>query len=56
MEDNMAEEEHHEEQQEIPRGQKFMDNLFWLFILSVVISLVVYNAWGLIEILSVPAP
>jgi hypothetical protein len=51
------EDQHHEESQEIPKGQKFFDNLLWLFLLSLVISLVVYNAWGLIEILSTgPTP
>ena len=52
----MSQEEQHDEEREIPRGQKFFDNLLWLFLFSVVISLVVYNAWGLIEILSTPAP
>ena len=52
----MSSEEEHNESQEPPKGQQFFDNLLWLFILSVVISLVVYNAWGLIEILNVPTP
>lgn len=52
----MSTEDHSQEPQEPPKGQQFFDNLLWLFILSVVISLVVYNAWGLIEILNVPAP
>jgi len=50
------EEQNEEEMQEIPQGQKFMNNLLWLFILSMLISLLVYNAWGVIEILSVPTP
>ena len=33
-----------------------MDNLLWLFIISLLLSLVIYNAWGMIEILSVPTP
>lgn len=52
----MSQEGKPEEPQEPPRGQKFFDNLLWLFILSLVISLLVYNTWGLIEILTVPAP
>ena len=52
----MSHEEQHEGEQEIPKGQKFFDNLLWLFILSLVISLVVYNAWGLYEILNTPVP
>ena len=53
----MSQEEHpQEDQQEIPKGQKFFDNLLWLFILSLVISLVIYNAWGLLEIMNTPVP
>lgn len=44
------------EPSEVPREQKFMDNLLWLFLFSVVISLVIYNAWGLIEIARTAAP
>lgn len=50
------EEQPQEGQQEIPKGQKFFDNLLWLFILSLVISFVIYNAWGLIEIMNTPVP
>lgn len=52
----MSPKEQDHDQEETPKGQKFFDNLLWLFILSVVISLVVYNAWGLIEIMNVPTP
>ena len=52
----MSQEEEKQEQIETPQGQKFMDNLLWLFIISLLLSLVIYNAWGLIEILSVPGP
>jgi len=52
----MAIEDHENQQpQEIPRGQKFFDNLFWLFLLSLLISLLLFNVWGVIEVLSVPA-
>ncbi len=40
---------------DIPKGQLMLDNLLWLFILSVLIGSVVYNAWGLFELQSVPA-
>ena len=52
----MTEEEDKNEMQETPRGQKFFDNLLWLFIISMLLSLAIYNAWGLVEILSVPTP
>ncbi len=50
------EEQQNESEQEIPKGQFYFDNLLWLFILSLVISFVIYNAWGLIEIMSTPVP
>ena len=31
-------------------GQKFFDNLFLLTALSIVISLVLYNIWGIVEL------
>ena len=43
-----------EPQEEIPRGQKFMDNIWLLLFISLVISLVVYNGWGLLNLASVP--
>jgi hypothetical protein len=42
------------EGQDVPKGQHFFDNLLWLFLLSLVLSLVIYNAWGLIELMNVP--
>jgi len=38
----------------IPAGQKFFDNMWLWLILSFLISGVLYNAWGLIEIFTVP--
>lgn len=43
-----------EEQSVVPRGQLIFDNLLWLFILSLLISLVIYNAWGLFELSQLP--
>ena len=53
-----AEESHDQEpEQEIPKGQVFMDNLLWLFLISLLLSLVIYNAWGFFEILTTsPVP
>ena len=45
----------HEEQHEpIPLGQIAFDQIFLLFLLSVVLSFILYNAWGLMELLNVP--
>ncbi|HUN24310.1 MAG TPA: hypothetical protein PK299_14365 [Anaerolineales bacterium] len=38
----------------IPKEQNFYDNVWILFLLSLAISTVIYNIWGLIDILSVP--
>lgn len=42
------------EQERIPLGQVIFDELFLLFLLSLVISLVVYNVWGLMDLLRIP--
>ena len=47
-------EQEKQEGQEIPRGQLFMDNLLLLFILSMLTGFVIFNAWGIMQILSVP--
>ena len=54
MEEQTDHEAGAEPQEEIPRGQKFMDNIWLLLFLSLVISLVAYNAWGLVDLASVP--
>ena len=36
-------------------GQKIFDNIWLLFVLSLLISTVVYNVWGIIDLLNVPA-
>ncbi|MEZ4862505.1 MAG: hypothetical protein R3C14_14420 [Caldilineaceae bacterium] len=38
----------------IPAGQKLFDNMFLWLILSLLISGLLYNAWGLIEVFSAP--
>lgn len=38
----------------IPAGQKLFDNMFLWLILSFLISGLIYNAWGLIEVFTVP--
>jgi hypothetical protein len=43
-----------QEKQERPRGQIIFDNIFLWFILSLAFSLLLYNGWGLLELLLVP--
>ena len=43
-----------EKQAALPRGQALFDNVALWFILSLVLSLVLYNGWGLIELIMVP--
>lgn len=45
---------HQAETQEIPLGQRLFDNTFVLLIVSILISGLVYNVWGLIETLGIP--
>lgn len=37
-----------------PLGQIAFDQIFLLFLLSLVVSFVLYNVWGLMELLNVP--
>lgn len=48
--------EHDQGQQEeqVPLGQVIFDEWFLLFLASIVLSFLLYNAWGLLELLSVP--
>jgi len=36
------------------KGQKIFDNIWLLFVLSLLISGVIYNVWGLIDLMNVP--
>ncbi len=47
-----AREEKKEER--IPIGQVFFDNVFLLFLLSLVLSFIIYNLWGLLDLLRTP--
>ncbi len=46
--------ERHEAEPAIPLGQRLFDRIFLLLIVSLLISGVLYNIWGLIETLGVP--
>jgi hypothetical protein len=38
----------------LPLGQRVFDNMYLLLILGVAVMLVIFTAWGLYEILSMP--
>jgi hypothetical protein len=44
-----------ERAEEVPAGQKFYDNIFLLLLLGVLVTGVVYVAWGIWEILTLPS-
>lgn len=52
----MAKKEKVEKEEPIPQGQAVLDNMWLLFLLSLLISGVLYNAWGVIDIMRVTAP
>ena len=38
----------------VPIGQRLFDNMYLLLVLGVVVMLVVFTAWGMWEIMSLP--
>ncbi len=43
-----------EQEEPLPIGQVIFDNIFLWFLLSVVVSVVFYNVWGLFDLLRLP--
>lgn len=43
-----------QENEPVPQGQKIFDNIWLLFLLSLIISTLIYNVWGIIDLLNVP--
>lgn len=46
--------EHEHDDEPIPFMQKLLDNPFMLLFLGVLIPMLLYNLWGVIDILTVP--
>lgn len=46
--------ENEEEKERVPLGQIIFDDMFLWFLLSMIISIVIYNLWGLMELVSLP--
>lgn len=43
-----------QENEPVSQGQKIFDNIWLLFLLSLLISTLIYNVWGIMDLLSVP--
>ena len=52
--ENHMENEHPSEEEKIPKGQILFDNIWLWFILSVLLTGILYTVWGLIEMMNVP--
>lgn len=44
----------HADEEPMPRGQRFFDNVFLLLGLGLAIMIVLYTGWGMWEILTLP--
>lgn len=42
------------DEKEAAKWQKMFDNIWLLFVLSLLISGVIYNAWGIYDLMNVP--
>ena len=38
----------------VPQGQKIFDNIWLLFLLSLLISTLLYNVWGIVDLMRIP--
>ena len=45
----------HSADEKVPMMQQLLDNPFLLLFLGVMIPMIVYNLWGVIDILTIPA-
>lgn len=52
-ESDMSKKDEHENEP-VPQWQKWFDNIWVLFVLSLLISGLIYNVWGIIDLLNVP--
>ena len=40
-----------EENEPVPQGQRWFDNVWLLFLLSLLISTLIYNVWGIVDLM-----
>ncbi|MBL8242578.1 MAG: hypothetical protein JNL89_00210 [Rhodanobacteraceae bacterium] len=45
----------HETNEKVPMMQQLLDNPFLLLFLGVLVPMVIYTLWGVIDILTIPA-
>ena len=43
-----------QENESVPKWQAVFDNIWLLFLLSLLISTLIYNVWGIMDLTSVP--
>jgi zona occludens toxin (predicted ATPase) len=43
-----------QEKETVSWGQKIFDNVWLLFLLSLLISTLIYNVWGIVDLLNIP--
>ena len=43
-----------QESEPVPQGQKWFDDIWFLFLASLLISTLIYNVWGIVDLLGVP--
>jgi len=46
--------QHDDENEKVPLMQQLLDNPFLLLFLGVMIAMIVYSLWGVIDILTIP--
>lgn len=46
---------HDDQNEPVPFLQKLLESPFWLLFLGVMVPMVLYNLWGVIDILRIPA-
>jgi len=46
--------EHRDDDEKVPMIQQLLDNPFLLLFIGVMVPMIVYSLWGVIEILTIP--
>ncbi|WP_168160077.1 hypothetical protein [Steroidobacter denitrificans] len=50
----MSDNDHNENDEKVPLVQQLLDNPFLLLFLGVMIPMIIYTLWGVIDILTIP--
>jgi len=54
LKENAMSKKEKQEHEPVSLGQKIFDNIWLLFLLSLLISTLIYNVWGISNLLSIP--